>query len=57
MNAISKIAAFAPNHLTLDVARPQPAPSTPAHQSALVQELPLDLLDQVGGGSGLTLII
>jgi hypothetical protein len=57
MTVISKIADFAPNHLTLDVARSQPAQLTPAPQSALVQELPLDLLDQVGGGSGLTLIV
>lgn len=30
---------------------------THAPQPALVQELPLDLLDHIGGGSGLTLII
>jgi hypothetical protein len=33
-----------------------PMPSVDA-KAVLIQDLPLDLLDQVGGGSGLTLII
>jgi hypothetical protein len=33
-----------------------PLPSADV-KSVLIQDLPLDVLDQVGGGSGLTLII
>jgi hypothetical protein len=32
-------------------------PASGAPQCSLIQELPMDLLDHIGGGNGLTLII
>jgi hypothetical protein len=55
MNALdTTLVAAAPALKPVDQSA-QPASGAP--QCALIQELPMDLLDHIGGGSGLTLII
>jgi hypothetical protein len=57
MNTIASIAPASTVDFARTVTREIPQSQATTPQSTLVQELPLDLLDHVGGGSGLTLIV